>query len=155
MPKFYLLHVSLWSHVHDNVQLFCVCWYFPRIKQFIPTSNGNTTFGYIVYINIKVIARIDQDLYQTKHILNRNVSNVKCTSWRVDLIQFYTVKVHVWWHQISRKLETSFFLYASMVKKLYDHGTLAFVTRHEIFGPAAFTSFFRNRDETKIIKLSK
>ncbi len=30
---------------------------------------------------------------------------------------------------------------------------LKYVTLHEIFGPAALTSFFRNRDETKIIKL--
>jgi hypothetical protein len=28
-----------------------------------------------------------------------------------------------------------------------------YVTRHEIFGPAALSSFFRNGGETKIIKL--
>ena len=32
-------------------------------------------------------------------------------------------------------------------------GSVLYVMRHEIFGPAALTSFFRNRGETKIIKL--
>jgi hypothetical protein len=37
-------------------------------------------------------------------------------------------------------------LYARAIKCIY-------VMLHKIFGPAAFTSFFRNRGETKIIKL--